>query len=76
MVHFHRPLTFLLIKTLVPAHPMVYMVHIYLHTVYDVFNIWASDKMSLSVFELLHSPRPQSLVERFGLAGIEVVGAA
>lgn len=32
--------------------------------------------MGLSVFELLQSPRSQSLVDRFRLSGAEVVGAA
>lgn len=36
----------------------------------------ASDKMSLSVFELLRPPRAKSLVHGFSLAGAEVVGAA
>ena len=35
-----------------------------------------SDKMSFSVFELLHPPRSQSLVDGFSLTGAEVVGAA
>lgn len=36
----------------------------------------ASDKMSLSVFELLQPPRSQSLVDGFCLTGAEVIGAA
>lgn len=43
---------------------------------YNMCFFLASDKMCLSVFELLRPPRAQSLVHGFSLAGAEVVGAA
>lgn len=42
----------------------------------DTERFLVSDKMSLSVFELLHPPRSQSLVDGFRLARAEVVRAA
>lgn len=42
----------------------------------DTERFLVSDKMSLSVFELLHPPRSQSLVDGFCLTRAEVVRAA
>lgn len=42
----------------------------------DIESFLVSDKMSLSVFKLLHPPRSQSLVDGFRLTRAEVVRAA
>lgn len=79
MVYFHRPLPLsaCMIKMFPPLYTLWHRyINIYRYNVCLFFFLFlASDKMSLSVFELLQPPRSQSLVDGFILAGAEVFGA-
>lgn len=79
MVYFHRPLPLsaCMIKMFPPCihYGTDTLIFTDIMCVFFFLLFLASDKMSLSVFELLQPPRSQSLVDGFILAGAEVFGA-